>query len=117
MMSDEASFTYHRLSPLRNRGPATSLYLDPLHLSGNTASRSDALKSPASIVDAIGRRACSGVKLRLPFGAIGILLIKGRTIRFEFAEGFRRPRMDPRRVEASGVECVRKSPGSREDEK
>lgn len=82
------------------------LYLGPLHLFEITASRCDVLKSAASIVDAIGRRACSGATLRLPFGEIGMLLMKGRTIRFEFAEGFRRPRMDSRAVEASGADCV-----------
>ncbi len=49
----------------------------------------------AAIVDAIGRRVCSGSKLCLPFGRVGSLVAKDRRLGFQFADGFRRPRMDP----------------------
>eukprot|EP00903_Cladosiphon_okamuranus_P006257 g6140.t1 len=45
----------------------------------------------AAIVDAIGRRICSGSKLCLRFGRVGSLVAKDRCLRFVFAEQFRRP--------------------------
>eukprot|EP00904_Undaria_pinnatifida_P005340 jgi/Undpi1/1936/HiC_scaffold_12.g05323.m1 len=50
----------------------------------------------ASIFGAIGRKVGSGAKLRLPFGNVGWLVAKDRTLSFAFASGFRRPKSDPR---------------------
>ncbi|CAM9402830.1 unnamed protein product [Pylaiella littoralis] len=49
----------------------------------------------AAVVDAIGRRVCSGSTLRVPFGGVGYLVAKDRTLSFAFADTFRRPRMTP----------------------
>ncbi|CAM9997859.1 unnamed protein product [Scytosiphon promiscuus] len=53
----------------------------------------------AAIMDAIGRRISSGSKLCLPFGRVGSLIVKERTLSFVFAEGFRRPRENPAAIE------------------
>ncbi|CAM9850835.1 unnamed protein product [Ectocarpus sp. 12 AP-2014] len=45
-----------------------------------------------AIVDWIGRRVCSGSNLSLPFGRVGTLVGKERTLSFVFADGFRLPK-------------------------
>ncbi|CAM9634616.1 unnamed protein product [Ectocarpus sp. 8 AP-2014] len=45
-----------------------------------------------AIVDWIGRRVCSGSNLSLPFGRVGTLVGKERTLSFVFADGFRPPK-------------------------
>ncbi|CBJ32392.1 hypothetical protein Esi_0335_0004 [Ectocarpus siliculosus] len=45
-----------------------------------------------AIVDWIGRRVCSGSNLSLPFGRLGTLVGKERTLSFVFADGFRPPK-------------------------
>lgn len=62
------------LVPSGNRSFASRLYL------------------AAAMVDAIGRRICSGSKLCLPFGSVGSLVAKDRRLSFTFAERFRRPK-------------------------
>jgi len=60
----------------------------------------------AAIVDAIGRRVCSGSKLCLKFGRVGSLVAKDRRLGFQFADGFRRPRMDPAATQVGQTTCA-----------
>ncbi|CAN0043467.1 unnamed protein product [Ectocarpus fasciculatus] len=46
-----------------------------------------------AIVDWIGHKVCSGSNLCLPFGRVGTLVGKERTLSFAFADGFRLPKM------------------------
>lgn len=50
------------------------------------------------MIDAVGRRVCSGATFRLPFGSVGTLVAKEGKLDFAFGEAFGYPKLQPKEV-------------------